>query len=80
MKIFKFKFPGFTKDQIEDLPIKYRGQPIGKILDVEETEEGLIVIGQFNDDIASEPAFKHMFLDTDDLMALSLGPHPIFDW
>lgn len=54
--IFKFKFPGFTKDEINDLPIKYKRQPIGKILEVEETDEGLIVTGQFNEDIAAEPA------------------------
>lgn len=74
MKIFKFKFPGFSKEEVEELPIKYKGQPIGRILDVEETEDGLIITGQFNEDIAAEPAFKHMFLDTDDLAAFSLGP------
>lgn len=78
MKIFKFKFPGFRKDQIEDLPLKYHGMPIGQIIDVEETPEGLIVTGQLSEEAAQDPLIQGMFFDTQSLHALSVGPGSAF--
>ncbi len=74
MKIFKFRLPfqGFRKDEVERLPIKYQGRSVGKIIDVQETEDGLYVTGQLDDDLVDDPAFKHTLFGTDGQYFLSI--------
>ena len=78
MKIFKFKWP--YKESVSDISeIKYNGQPVGKILEVEETDEGIIVTGQMFEEFIESPEYKKLFLDTDDMAAYSLGPFPTME-
>lgn len=72
MSIFKFLWP-YKEDpnKIED--IKYNGQPIGKVVNIETTDEGVIVTGEFTPEFTEGPDYKKLFLEPDRGF-YSLGP------
>ena len=74
MNIFKFLWP-YKEDPTEIRHIKYDGRPIGHVIDVEETEEGLIVTGQFTPEFTEGPDYKKLFIEPDRGF-YSLGPIP----
>lgn len=69
MSIFKFKWP-YKGKLTKDSEIKSNGQPIARILNIEETEEGVFVTGEFYDPESKEAKLITGF----DPAGYSLGP------
>lgn len=74
MSIFKFKWP-YKGKLSKDSEVKVAGQPIARVIDVEETEEGIYVTAEFYDPESKEAKLITGF----DPAGLSLGPIPAND-
>lgn len=74
MGIFKFRWP-YKEDPATIENIKYNGQPIGKVIGIENTDEGVIVTGEFSPEFTEGPDYKKLFIEPDRGF-YSLGPIP----
>lgn len=74
MSIFKFRWP-YKDDPRKIKNINYNGQPIGTVTDIENTDDGIIVTGEFSQEFTEGPDYKKLFIEPD-VGFYSLGPIP----
>lgn len=72
MSIFKFNWP-YAGKLSKESEVKVAGQPIARVIDIEETPEGIVVTAEFYDPESKE---AKLVLGIDPTFGLSLGPNP----
>ena len=74
MKQIKFRWP-YKGKLSRDSRINYNGRPIGQVTNIEETEDGLVVTGEFTKEFTEGPDYERLFIEPDKGF-YSLGPIP----
>jgi len=74
MSLFKFLWP-YKEDPNKIENINYGGRPIGTVVNVETTDEGVIVTGEFTKEFTEGPDYKKLFIEPEKGF-YSLGPIP----
>lgn len=74
MKQIKFRWP-YKGKLSRDSHINYNGRPIGQVTNIEETEDGLVVTGEFTKEFTEGPDYERLFIEPDKGF-YSLGPIP----
>ncbi len=79
MKQIKFRWP-YKGKLSRDSHINYNGRPIGQVTNIEETEDGLVVTGEFTKEFTEGPDYERLFIEytkADAEMTMALyGVHP----
>lgn len=71
---FSFKWP-YKEDPNDIKNIKLDGKPVGHVTAIADTEDGVIVTGEFTEEFRQSAAYKKLFVDPD-MSYYSLGPIP----
>ena len=74
MKQIKFRWP-YKGKLSRDSHINYNDRPIGQVTNIEETEDGLVVTGEFTKEFTEGPDYERLFIEPDKGF-YSLGPIP----